>query len=170
MHKILNLKGIYAILSRIWKCRKSRILVLIFWVKKLVGANFLRFCNSAVPVKCSGSMMVCTGTWKSWCQDAQDNGRWVKNKVVAACLLTSGCDSLTWQAAGWGLPKHKTCSAEHKHHVIKTHIASLAQQRSWLMRREMKWSWTRMRKMDQVCFEEKAHVIGTYTNRRQHTS
>ena len=47
VHKILNLKGIYAILSRISKCRKSRILVLIFWVKKLVGANFLRFCNSA---------------------------------------------------------------------------------------------------------------------------
>ena len=46
VHKILNLKGIYAILSRIWKCRKSRVLVLIFWVKKLVGANFLRFCNS----------------------------------------------------------------------------------------------------------------------------
>ena len=48
VHKILNLKGIYAILSRISKCRKSRVLVLIFWVKKLVGANFLRFCNSAI--------------------------------------------------------------------------------------------------------------------------
>ena len=46
VHKILNLKGIYAVLSRISKCYKSRVLVLIFWVKKLVGANFLRFCNS----------------------------------------------------------------------------------------------------------------------------
>ena len=50
VHKILNLKGIYAILSRIWKCRKSRVLVLIFWVKKLVGANFLRFCNSDLRI------------------------------------------------------------------------------------------------------------------------
>ena len=47
VHKILNLKGIYTILSRISKCCKSRILVLIFWVKKLVGANFYAFCNYA---------------------------------------------------------------------------------------------------------------------------
>ena len=55
VHKILNLKGIYAILSRISKCHKSRVLVLIFWVKKLVGANFLRFCNSELmrPQLCS---------------------------------------------------------------------------------------------------------------------
>ena len=46
VHRIFNLKGIYAVLSRISKCYKSRVLVLIFWVKKLVGANFLRFCNS----------------------------------------------------------------------------------------------------------------------------
>ena len=50
VHKILNFKGIYVFLSRISKCRKSRVLVLIFWVKKLVGANFLRFCNSAIGV------------------------------------------------------------------------------------------------------------------------
>ena len=56
VHKILNLKGIYAILSRIWKCRKSRVLVLIFWVKKLVGANFLRFCNSAFHSSCQWSL------------------------------------------------------------------------------------------------------------------
>ena len=43
VHKILNLKGIYAILSRILKFCKSRVLVLIFWVKKLVGANFYVF-------------------------------------------------------------------------------------------------------------------------------
>ena len=51
VHKILNWKGIYAILSRIWKCRKSRVLVLIFGVKKLAGANFLRFCNSATKIR-----------------------------------------------------------------------------------------------------------------------
>ena len=44
---MLNLKGIYAVLSRWWKCRKL-FLVLIFWVKKLVGANFTRFCNYEV--------------------------------------------------------------------------------------------------------------------------
>ena len=47
---MLNFKGIYAVLSQIWKFCKSRNLVLIFWVKKLVGANFTRFCNYASAV------------------------------------------------------------------------------------------------------------------------
>ena len=43
----LNLKGIYAVLSRIWKCRKSRAFGANFLGQKLVGANFTRFCKYA---------------------------------------------------------------------------------------------------------------------------
>ena len=32
-------------MSHIWNCRKSRLLVLIFWVKNAVGATFFAFCN-----------------------------------------------------------------------------------------------------------------------------
>ena len=38
LHNI-DVEGIYGILSRIWKCRESRVLVLIFWAKKAVGAT-----------------------------------------------------------------------------------------------------------------------------------
>ena len=38
-------KGIFAVLSGIWKCRKSRILVLTFWAKTAAGATFFAFCN-----------------------------------------------------------------------------------------------------------------------------
>ncbi len=45
MHKILNLKGIFAILSRFGNVVNRAFLVLIFLGKKLVGANFYAFCN-----------------------------------------------------------------------------------------------------------------------------
>ena len=43
--KVPNFKGIYAVLSGIWKCRKPRVIGANFWVQKLVGANFYAFCN-----------------------------------------------------------------------------------------------------------------------------
>ena len=45
VHKILNLKGIFAVLSQIWKCRKSRFFGANFFGRKMVGANFFAFCN-----------------------------------------------------------------------------------------------------------------------------
>ena len=51
VHKIPNLKGIYAVLSRIWKCRKSRIFGANFFGGILVGANFYAFCNYDLVAK-----------------------------------------------------------------------------------------------------------------------
>ena len=49
VHKLLNFKGIYAVLSRIWKCRKSRVFSANFLVQKLVGAYFMRFYDYDPP-------------------------------------------------------------------------------------------------------------------------
>ena len=51
MHK----NDINAVLSRIWKCRKSRIFGANFSGQKLVGANFTRFCNYAYTVVVPGA-------------------------------------------------------------------------------------------------------------------
>ena len=40
-----NIKGIYAILSQIWKCRKSRVFGANFWAKRGAGATSFAFCN-----------------------------------------------------------------------------------------------------------------------------
>ena len=40
-----NFKGIYAVLSRIWQCRKSRVFGANFLVKKAAGAASFAFCN-----------------------------------------------------------------------------------------------------------------------------
>ena len=43
---LANFKGIYAVLSRIWKCRKLRSFGANLLGEKLVGAYFYAFCNS----------------------------------------------------------------------------------------------------------------------------
>ena len=45
-----NFKGIYAVLSQIWKCRKPRSFCANFLSQKLVGANFYAFCNYVVAL------------------------------------------------------------------------------------------------------------------------
>ena len=41
----MNFKGIYAVLSQIWKCRKSRVFGAKFWANNTAGATFFSFCN-----------------------------------------------------------------------------------------------------------------------------
>ena len=48
--KIPYFKGIYAVLSRIWKCLKPRSFGANFSGPKLVSANFYAFCNYSLEL------------------------------------------------------------------------------------------------------------------------
>ena len=86
------------------------------------------------------------GGWKTRCPST----------ILVACAFPPQ------MVTHWGLAKHKTCSAEHKHHVIKTHVLRHSHNNAVDFIRgggEVKMVLnisTRMR-IDQVCYEEKAH-------------